>query len=725
MATQGSGVRSFLLAVGLAASVTAHADWQWVNPQPQGNILADVAHDNASRYVTVGNSGTVLTSTDGGLGWESQTSGANEWLYAVMWTGSEYVTVGDRRTILASTDGSRWEARASGPYTYLYGVANHGNTYVAVGDTGSVLYSNGGQTWRKGRIDWSGAPVADAWLNDVTWAGSRFVAVGASGSIVTSTNGVQWVAQALDTGTPLEAVAWNGSRLVAVGQRAQDAAENPLPKIYYQEGNQWNPASVDRETGAALNGVHWDRPTNQFIAVGDDGEVLTSGDGAAWVFRDSGTQLNLESAGSGSGTLVAVGEFGMILRSNDGSGWNPVTRGSHLNLHSVAIGPTRYVAVGENGAALSGDVSSQGVPDVAHPGSGTLLSDVAWDDAGSRFIAVGADGTVIAGDGSPSGWSPSSVPTAAAGVALHGVAVRNGNAVAVGDGGIACHLGRQRCQNAAGARLNDVADNGEQFIAVGTGGVVVTSPDGLTWNTTRSSGEDLLGIGATDSGWVAVGANGTVLTSRDGSSWSSRQSGTAEPLYDAVWANGQVYALGGESALKHKEGILLVSSDRGRTWASQSATGNDLRGLGARNNAIMAAGKGGTLLRSQCPCATDDAAVTDQGVPVDIDVLANDIGTGLAVSQYQEVSNRSGSVRLNGDGTLAYTPPEGFAGTDSFDYTVSNGSDSDVGTVSVTVNEVPGGTGGRSGGSSGGAATGAYLLSVLWGLLLLRRRRPR
>ena len=46
-----------------------------------------------------------------------------------------------------------------------------------------------------------------------------------------------------------------------------------------------------------------------------------------------------------------------------------------------------------------------------------------------------------------------------------------------------------------------------------------------------------------------------------------------------------------------------------------------------------------------------------------------------------------GTATINANGTVRYTPDAGFVGTDTFDYTVSDGNGgSDTGTVTVTVN---------------------------------------
>jgi hypothetical protein len=52
-----------------------------------------------------------------------------------------------------------------------------------------------------------------------------------------------------------------------------------------------------------------------FVAVGEDGAILTSPDGVNWTRRTSGTRNGLESVTYGNGLFVAVGEWGTILTS--------------------------------------------------------------------------------------------------------------------------------------------------------------------------------------------------------------------------------------------------------------------------------------------------------------------------------------------------------------------------------------------------------------------------
>ena len=89
------------------------------------------------------------------------------------------------------------------------------------------------------------------------------------------------------------------------------------------------------------------------------------------------------------------------------------------------------------------------------------------------------------------------------------------------------------------------------------------------------------------------------------------------------------------------------------------------------------------------PDAADDFAVTDPGVPVNIDVLANDSdveGDTLEVVSVSDGAN--GTVVIESDGTVTYTPGEGFSGGDTFTYEVSDGNGGTA-TATVTVSETP------------------------------------
>lgn len=92
---------------------------------------------------------------------------------------------------------------------------------------------------------------------------------------------------------------------------------------------------------------------------------------------------------------------------------------------------------------------------------------------------------------------------------------------------------------------------------------------------------------------------------------------------------------------------------------------------------------------NDAPVAADDSATTPEETSVGVDVLANDAdaeGDTLTVSISSQPSN--GSVTINADESITYDPNADFAGTDSFSYQVSDGTDTATATVRVTVTNV-------------------------------------
>ncbi|HEY0324323.1 MAG TPA: Ig-like domain-containing protein [Pyrinomonadaceae bacterium] len=69
-------------------------------------------------------------------------------------------------------------------------------------------------------------------------------------------------------------------------------------------------------------------------------------------------------------------------------------------------------------------------------------------------------------------------------------------------------------------------------------------------------------------------------------------------------------------------------------------------------------------------------------------VLSND-SPGVTITAFDGTSAHGGNVTMNTvTGTFTYDPPRGFTGTDTFNYTISNGSGSDTGTVVLTVSDM-------------------------------------
>ena len=147
--------------------------------------------------------------------------------------------------------------------------------------------------------------------------------------------------------------------------------------------------------------------------------------------------------------------------------------------------------------------------------------------------------------------------------------------------------------------LSDVTYSEELnlFIAVGVNGTIVTSEDGITW-TSQTSGistqlnkviyHDVLEL------FIAVGSSGVILTSSDAISWTAQTSGVSVGLSDVVYSDNLIVVVGGS-------GTILSSLDC-VTWAAQtSGISVTLSGVEYSDSLeiFIAVGSAGTIVTSE------------------------------------------------------------------------------------------------------------------------------
>jgi hypothetical protein len=94
---------------------------------------------------------------------------------------------------------------------------------------------------------------------------------------------------------------------------------------------------------------------------------------------------------------------------------------------------------------------------------------------------------------------------------------------------------------------------------------------------------------------------------------------------------------------------------------------------------------------NNAPVANDDTAITtaEDTPATTVNVLANDTDADGHTLSVSAASAGNGSVAINGDGTLTYTPNANYNGSDTITYTVIDGyGGTDTATVDVTVTPV-------------------------------------
>jgi photosystem II stability/assembly factor-like uncharacterized protein len=271
-------------------------------------------------FVSVGNSGTILTSTDGTT-WTKRISGTSESLYGVTYGNGLFVTVGIRGTILTSSDGTTWTKKSPPTFETLSGVTYGNGLFVIVSWDGTIITSSDGKSWglrwkmRDGR--------KSNMLNGVTYGNNTFVVVGDMGTIVRSTdNGNSWSTKNTIHCCNIEDITYGNGLFVTVGDDGNIHTSS--------DGNSWSKrTSVNRYK---LNRVTY--RNGLFVTVGSKGTIITSSDGNSWNERTSGTSKYLLGVTYGNGTFVTVGGS-TIFTSSDGTTWTSRTSGTSNQLIGI------------------------------------------------------------------------------------------------------------------------------------------------------------------------------------------------------------------------------------------------------------------------------------------------------------------------------------------------------------------------------------------------------
>jgi hypothetical protein len=308
---------SMLIFLPCPSSANPLANWREVT-SPTNHWFYGMTYGNGT-FVTVGDYGTIITSTDG-VAWSSpiQTGSTNH-LYGVGFGNGTFLATGTLGTILTSTDGTTWSDRSLAISDTLYGAAYGNGLYVVVGASGAILTSSGAPNW----IWFDRSLAISNWIFGIVYNISTFVDVGSSGKILTSLNGTNWFSQTSGTTQHLMSVAYGSGRFVAVGAQGTVLTSTNGTNWTITRGHDIDPNSYYED----LNGVAYGS-TGYFVAVGKSGTLLTSPDTdlVTWAQRSSGTTYDLEAVAFDSthGAFAAVGGYGIIVLDGDSIPTYPV-----------------------------------------------------------------------------------------------------------------------------------------------------------------------------------------------------------------------------------------------------------------------------------------------------------------------------------------------------------------------------------------------------------------
>jgi len=303
----------------------------------------------------------------------------------------------------------------------------------------------------------------------------------------------------------------------------------------------------------------------QFVAVGDNGTIITSPDGYHWTLRNSGSTAYLSGVAYADGEYAAVGDAGVILVSSNGVTWSQAPTATANNLNGVCgnsgwrsdFAP-QFLALGAAGTGVA-CFNNTNWSAVAMGTSDDLYSAV-WK--GVAFTVAGAGGTILLYNNA--GATLTQTNRVATTNDIYAVAAGPANVLAAAGNLVPSVNGYEPASTTAilysvnsGARwtnqlwyqgvsdappyqtlwqfseffvMKGMAYGPAGFAAVGYTGynleyhpaVVMTSPTGTNWTELLPSiSEDPLnGVAYGNGLYVAVGDFGSIVVSTDTTNWS-------------------------------------------------------------------------------------------------------------------------------------------------------------------------------------------------------------
>lgn len=392
-------------------------------PASMASYLSGLAFGN-SRYVAVGQNGggagSIWTSADGGQ-WSAVTNFLERQLYSVAFGNGMFLATASSGLVLTSVDGQAWTAVHDAPDLPLLTALTYGAGRFAASAYNEVWTTTDGAAWVEGSFEES------VWLTSLSYGNDTFLAVGGgtiNAHVITSTDGMSWTPQHHGTLAGLRGIAFDGQTLVAAGDQVILSSSNGVdwvervndPSIYLRgltygnnlfvavgsqiltsvDGIQWSQYLVE---GPSLSSVIWGQ--DRFVAVGDNGAVMTSPDGMNWTAQEPLSSGSLSGLTWGNGLYVAVTASwpAEVFTSSDGEQWHAQSQISQTPLHEVTYARGTFLAGGgSTGSICCGDdptifASADGSNWVPRASSGII-----------HGITTSTDGTFVAVGGGSERW---------------------------------------------------------------------------------------------------------------------------------------------------------------------------------------------------------------------------------------------------------------------------------------------------------------------------------
>lgn len=367
------------------------SEWHWVNPQPEGDTMMNVAC-NRSQCYAVGYQGRAFTYAQGSSRWHPDATGSSANLYSISCPagGSCYV-VGDFGTILRTSDsGQTWRLYhlattlvltkvicldISTCYAMGQDVSKECRSYCTNPGASNTFFatSDGGVRWKRyqpgtaNSLDTMGCPAVNRCLlvgregyvrstddGGVTWQTltgpgphteltgvdclsiSMCYATAYGGRIfITRNSGTTW--------TPFQAKGFRGLGLGVIDCSSKSTCIAESVNAFYETtdgGVDWH---TSQPNGFLNTNSIWCSNGFHCVAVGDSGRMYSTLDGKVWHDFSRGSRAYIFGAQcSGGGNCRMITDQGLLIMTGRGSRW--IVRAFPSSLRSLVAEALPFVS---------------------------------------------------------------------------------------------------------------------------------------------------------------------------------------------------------------------------------------------------------------------------------------------------------------------------------------------------------------------------------------------
>lgn len=366
------------------------------------------------------------------------------------------------------------------------------------------------------------------------------------------------------------------------------------------DGVQWTERPSDAG-GAGLEAVNFG--SNRWVAVGSSGRIVASADGLLWSRQISGTGSSLYGIHYANGLWVAVGNQGVILTSTDGTTWSPRVSGTSRYLDDVHFGGGQWMAVGGGGTlVISADGTSWRSSRISVPG--VIVADLSRAHyAAGLWIVTAANGQIFQSTDAAIWKRAGTQGTTTFFTDVH---YADGRWAATTQGAVYyastpindAPLQFTKTLGVTDNRIERIAHANGISVAGAVNGTVVTSTNGIHWKSaTVDTAPDLnnrnwiRGVAFGNGQWILTGDRNSIWRSPDASTWTRMQFNDTTGFQSVHYANNLWLLVGNRGDIR--------TSVNGIAWTRQnSGTTSRIRAIDHANGTWVTVGVGGEILTS-------------------------------------------------------------------------------------------------------------------------------